>query len=102
MHSLLGIHWIATTYGTWLHGNPRGSWHNGKLIEGDSALEFASRASMSHDAVRLSTCERQLVEQTIRNTSAKLGHSLLAMTVQPTHLHVVFAPMQEPSKTVVA
>ena len=102
MHSLLGIHWIARTYGTWLHGDPRGSWYQGHLIEGDRPLEMASRSSMTHDVVKLSPKERAMVEHTIRTVSTEFGHTLLALAVQPTHVHVVFSPMAEPVKSVVA
>ena len=102
MHSLLGIHWTASTYGTWLHGDARGSWYQGRLIVGDRPLRMASQSSMKHGAVQRSAEERLLVEHTIRTVSTEFGHTLLALTVQSTHVHVVFSPLAEPIKTVVA
>jgi hypothetical protein len=49
-----GIHWIATTFGTWLHGDPRGSWRNGELIGPDPFCEEAVRRRMTAEAVTLS------------------------------------------------
>ncbi len=102
MTHLLGIHWIATTHGSWLHGDPRGSWHQGKLIGPDPFLETAIRRRMTHEAIVLSDEECDLVSETVRSTCAKMGHQILALAVQPTHMHVVFAPMKEPIKIVVA
>jgi len=102
MRPILGIHWTATTHGTWLHGDPRGSWHNGELIGPDPFLEMEAKAIMTAGAVVLSDEERVVVEQTIRETCAEKGHEILEMTVQSTHTHVVFAPMAERIKNVVA
>lgn len=102
MHPVLGIHWIATTHGTWLHGDPQGSWLQGKLIGPDPFLETMVRENMTHDAVVLSDQECNLIERTIGVTCAEQGHVILAQTVQPTHVHVVLAPMAERIVNVVA
>jgi hypothetical protein len=39
MGQTIGIHWTVTTHGTWLHGDPRGSWKDGRLIGADPLLE---------------------------------------------------------------
>lgn len=102
MQHLLGIHWIATTHGTWLHGDPRGSWHQGKLIGPDPFLESAIQRRMTRDAVVLSDEECNLVTETIQKICADQDHTIITMAVEPTHTHVLFAPMKEPIKTVVA
>ena len=102
MSQLLGIHWIVTTHGSWLHGDPRGSWHLGKLIGPDPFLEAAVRRRMTHDAVVLSDDECDLVSETVRAICSERKHRILALAVQPTHMHLVFAPMEEPIKMVVA
>ena len=86
----------------WLHGDRRGSWLAGELIGADPMLESVMREHMTHDAVFLNEQERDLVERIIRETCAEHGHEILVLTVQSTHVHVVFAPMPEPIKNVVA
>jgi REP element-mobilizing transposase RayT len=102
MGRTLAIHWAATTYGTWLHGDPRGSWRNGRLIGPDLYLEAAARASMSADAVVLDDIERQLVAESFGSVVREQGHRIHAATVQPTHVHLVLAPLKENLTTVVA
>ena len=98
----LAIHWIATTHGTWLHGDPRGSWHAGQLIGPDSSLESDTRDHMTHNGVVFSDDERKVVEHELRGTCTELKHEILALTIQATHVHLLLAPMVERIKTVVA
>ena len=102
MPTCLAIHWTATTYGTWLHGDRRGSWLGGRLIPGDHRLRAESRSKMAHDAVALSVDEQRQVRDTVRNVCDAFGHDILALTVQPTHLHLVLAPPKEAVKLVIA
>ena len=102
MSNLLGIHWIVTTHGTWLHGDPRGSWRNGKLIGSDPFMEDAVRARMSADAVVLVDNEIPIVAESFGTTSGEHGWRGAAATIQATHAHVVFRVMREPIKSVIA
>jgi REP element-mobilizing transposase RayT len=102
MGRTIGIHWIATTFGTWLHGDPRGSWRDGKLIGPDPFLEDAIRTRMHKDAVVLSGVELPLVATTFGSAVAERGWTVYAATIQPTHVHLVFAPMTDEIKTVIA
>jgi REP element-mobilizing transposase RayT len=102
MGNTLGIHWAATTHGTWLHGDPRGSWLNGRLIGPDPYLEAESRARMSHDAVLMDAVERTIVAEQFGEIVRKQRHRVLAATVQAAHVHLVFAPLRENIDTVVA
>ena len=102
MSQLLGIHWIATTHGTWLHGDPRGSWRQGKLIGPDPFLETAIRRRMTKDAVVLSHEECERVTETIRTICEQQGHEILTVAVEPTHTHVLLAPAAESMTNVVA
>jgi hypothetical protein len=95
MGRTLGIHWAATTFGTWLHGDPRGSWFEGRLIGPDSYLEAAARASMSSDAVILSATEQLLVANALGEIVIAQKHRVYAASVQATHIHLVFAPLRE-------
>jgi hypothetical protein len=102
MPDLLGIHWIVTTHGTWLHGDPRGSWYDGKLIGRDPFLEDAVRARMAVDAVCLTDDEREIVAGTFGETIMERRWRVGAATIRPMHAHVVFHVMVEPIKQVIA
>ena len=102
MGRTLGIHWAATTYGTWLHGDPRGSWFEGRLIGPDPFLEAAAQASMTSDAVILNEKERQIVADAFGQIVGEQKYRVLAAAVQATHIHLVFAPLRENITTVIA
>jgi len=95
MGNTLGIHWTAPTHGTWLHGDLRGSWRDGRLIGPDPFLQAAMRARMSSDAVFLSKTEKQLVADTFGEVVRERRHRVLAAAIRPSHLHLVFAPLRE-------
>jgi hypothetical protein len=97
-----GIHWIATTHGTWLHGDPRGSWRNGKLIGPDPFLEEVIRDRMHANAVVLSKAEVAIVANALGEALSTKPWPVLAATIQPTHTHVVFAPFITPVDDVIA
>jgi hypothetical protein len=102
MGNTLGIHWAATTHGTWLHGDPRGSWRNGRLIGPDPYLEAECRARMNSDAVVLNATERSLVASVFGEVVREQRHRVFAATVQAAHVHIVFAPLGEDVKTMIA
>ncbi|MCC6683386.1 MAG: hypothetical protein IT445_21020 [Phycisphaeraceae bacterium] len=102
MANTQAIHWIATTHGTWLHGDVRGSWRNGKLIGPDPFLEEAIQQRMAHDAVVLSPGEIVMVACEIGRTVIEQQQRVLAATIQPTHLHLVLAPLREDVKKTIA
>jgi len=99
----VAIHWIATTFGTWLHGDPRGSWHEGKLIGPDPFLRETILRRMTHDAIVLTTAEQYWVERVIRDTCEEQNHEIVSLTVQATHLHLILgAKLREDIKTTIA
>ena len=102
MGTTLGIHWIATTHGTWLHGDVRGSWFKGRLVGPDPFLEQAIRTRMADDAVVLSPGEVAAVADRIGAVVREQRYRVYAATVHPTHLHVVFAPLPEDVKRTIA
>ena len=102
MSKTLAIHWTATTHGTWLHGDRRGSWRSGKLIGADSRLECESRARMNWDATRLDAAERQSVAAAFGEALAQHQQRAFAAMVQATHVHIVLAPLQEDIRKVIA
>lgn len=102
MGNTLAIHWTATTYGTWLHGDPRGSWRNGKLIGPDPFLESECRGRMTAEAVILDAEEQVIVAGEFGGVVREQGHAVLAATIQASHVHLVFAPLRESLDNVVA
>jgi REP element-mobilizing transposase RayT len=102
MSRTLGIHWAQTTHGTWFHGDSRGSWQNGRLIGLDPFLEASARLRMANDVVRLSSTERRIITAEFGAIVRERKHRILAATIQSTHVHVVFAPLDECIKTVIA
>jgi hypothetical protein len=102
MGRTLAIHWAATTHGTWLHGDPRGSWREGRLIGPNPYLEADTRARMSGTAVVLDETECALVAAEFGRVVRGQRHRVLAATIQATHIHLVLGPLREPIDTVIA
>jgi hypothetical protein len=102
MARTLAIHWAQTTHGIFLPGDARSSWHNGKLIGPDPFLQLACRASMSHAAVSLSAQERETVSIEFGSALRDCGQRCFAATIQPTHVHLVLAPLRENITTALA
>lgn len=102
MANTLAIHWPATTFGTWLPGDPRGSWRGGQLIGPDPFLESECHATLHADAVMLDATERQILADEVGRRVREHGYRVYAATVQMTHIHLVFAPLPEHIDTVIA
>ncbi len=102
MSKTLAIHWAGTTHATWLHGDLRGSWREGRLIGPDPFLKAAATARMKHDSVFLDTLEQTLVADAFREVVREQRHQVLAATIQASHFHLVLAPLREDIVTVIA
>jgi REP element-mobilizing transposase RayT len=82
-------------YGTWLHGDERGSTDefNNKfdtpfLPPNQKWLEF-NKTLLKHNPVQLDAQRRTVVEIAIRETCQKRNWGLLAINVRTNHVHVV-------------
>jgi REP element-mobilizing transposase RayT len=84
------------------HGDPRGSWHNGRFVGPDPYLEAATRAGLTADAVVLSAVEREIVAKAFGEVIREQGHRVYAAAIQETHVHLIFAPLRENLTNVVA
>ena len=102
MGNTLAIHCAITTHGSWLHGDPRGPWHSGRLIGPDPYLVAEARARMTDDVVVLNSAERALVGEVIGEVVREQHHRVFAVTIQPTHTHLVLAPLREDVKNAIA
>jgi REP element-mobilizing transposase RayT len=91
------------TYGTWLHGDERGSMdrreHNrygAPKIAPNRRLVKAEQSQLKRSPVTLNEAQRVVVEQAIREVSAHRGYQLLAVNARTNHVHSVVAAACEP------
>ena len=84
-----------TTYGTWLHGDPRGSvdrtnaGHGMAFHPPNPAWQDASRRRMKHPEVVLADPQRELVKQAIREHCEFRQWQLIAWDCRSNHVHVL-------------
>ena len=84
-------------YGTWLHGDERGSMdrHNNKYgnpkYQATEHWNIISKDRLTQPPVRLDAQRRSIVERAIRNVCHKRGWSLYAVHVRTNHGHTVVA-----------
>jgi REP element-mobilizing transposase RayT len=84
------------TYGTWLHGNEKGSISRRrkkpfltKFIDPNPRLEEKMDEELKHPQFRLDRTQRKAVEDIIRQLSSFRNYELYAVNVRTNHLHVV-------------
>lgn len=90
------------TYGTWLHGDERGSVdRNNKdfgepLTARNDALKRRRQSAMKNAPCLLDTSDRRrAVEAAMERTCAHRGWNLLALNVRTNHVHVVLVASVE-------
>jgi REP element-mobilizing transposase RayT len=90
------------TYGTWLHGDARGSvsrkqnQYGTPHIAANPRLQRAELAQLKHPAIRLDSRQRPVVEQAIREVCTNRGYGLRAINVRTNHVHTVVSAAIEP------
>jgi REP element-mobilizing transposase RayT len=83
------------TYGTWLHGDERGSTDRHNNIYGTPHIELNdnwhrfAQQKMSGDAFVMNSHQRRVVKQAIKETCIKRGWDLDAASVRTNHAHGV-------------
>lgn len=93
-----------TTYGAWLHGDPRGSIERGgtkslpKLIEPNEALYALRRSQMKHPPLLLDAPRRNAVQAAIEEHCKFKQWKLFGLAVRTNHVHVVVGATQQPSR----
>ena len=91
----LAIFFTFRSYGTWLHGDERGSVdrHNNKYgsprIPANSNWRKHNEQLLRHPPVTLNAASRKSVENAIRILCEKRGWTLLAINVRTNHVHAV-------------
>jgi REP element-mobilizing transposase RayT len=93
-----------TTYGAWLHGDPRGSIERGgskqwpKLIEPNEALHAYRRAQMKHPPLLLDAPCRNAVQKAIEEHCKVKNWELIGLAVRTNHVHAVVGAGPSPSR----
>lgn len=95
----------SRTYGTWLHGDARGSVNKDHNIFGtpvlpeNQALVRLNRERMNHEPVTLNARMRTSLEMSFKETCEIRGWKLYAQNVRTNHCHLVLqANDVDPSK----
>ena len=84
-------------YGTWLHGDERGSTNrfNNKYqtphLEANVIWENQNKAKLKFEAVTLDSQQREIVEKTIREVCKFRDWVLHAINVRTNHVHTVIS-----------
>ena len=89
-------------YGTWVHGDSRGSTdrkHNmygAPKIAPNSRLEKSDTQQLKHPPSNLDARQRQIVEKAVREVCAYREYTLRAINVRTNHVHTVVTAAQSP------
>ena len=92
------------TYGTWLHGDARGSVdraHNvpgTPLLDPDQRRQQRDAARLKHPPVILDVKRRRVVHRTIVEVCAHRNWTLHAVHVRTNHVHVVISAEETPEQ----
>jgi REP element-mobilizing transposase RayT len=103
-HTPLGYLITFRTYGTWLHGDNRGSvdrHHNrydAPLIPPNEKWLRSNQRSLKHEPVILSNEQRALIKKSIDQTCEIRGWRVYITNVRTNHLHTVVAAACGPSR----
>jgi len=90
------------TYGTWLHGDNRGSTsrkqnkYGTPRIAANPRLQRAERQQLKHPPIKLDSRQRPVVEQAIREVCTHRGYWLRAINVRTNHVHTVVSAAKDP------
>ncbi len=96
------------TYGTWLHGDARGSEHHREAIYGTPLVrpserwQAAERARMRGPAVLLNRAARCIVERVVADVCAHRGWMLRAANARTNHVHAVVSAARDPEGMLVS
>ena len=85
------------TYGTWLHGDARGSVdrahraYGSPMIAANARLEQSEHARLRHAPVQLDAAQRRSTTETIHQVCRHREWTLYAFSVRTEHIHIVLA-----------
>jgi REP element-mobilizing transposase RayT len=100
MPFLIAHHIYFTTYGTWLHGDERGSWdkHESDKLPSDPLLKQRRMRQLKHRPVTLAPAMRDCVDAAIRAVCEFRQWQLRALNVRASHVHVAVGAGADPIK----
>ncbi|MEE9311124.1 MAG: transposase [Planctomycetota bacterium] len=82
-------HLYYTTYGTWLHGDERGSADVSGYVPPNDGLEQHRRNKLEQEPFLLAQEMRTAVDSAIKEVCEHRGWKLYALNVRSNHVHVV-------------
>ena len=100
----LGYFITFTTYGSWLHGDSRGSILKGettKFLSENPALTAYEKSIQEHEAVVLDSEAREIVKEAILETCRFREWLLYAAHIRSTHIHLVLKADARPERALV-
>ncbi len=109
-HNTYPLAYLLTfrTFGTWLHGDPRGSHGrfrdpttSSKYIEPHRGLENAMRDELKQPPFKLNIHQRSAVRDAIKEVINFRQYILLAENVRSNHAHVVIRADVDPDKILI-
>ena len=89
-------------YGTWLHGDNRGSMDRKHNVYGtpkigaNASLQQSDEAQRKHLSILLDGSQRKVVEDALREVCEHRKYLLRAISVRTNHVHTVVTAMQKP------
>lgn len=92
------------TYGTWLHGDQRGSVdpahniYNTPTIAPDARRAAREAQTLRHEPFILDAQARAVVDSTIRAVATHRGWTIHALNVRTNHVHVVVSAAHPPER----
>ena len=105
MHSNPLAYFISfRTYGTWLHGDERGSVDRHHNVYGTPRLALRldwqayNLRLMKNPPVALDAARRRAVDAAIRETCDRCGWELIALNVRTNHVHSVVSASASPER----
>jgi REP element-mobilizing transposase RayT len=91
------------TYGTWFHGDDRGSINRkgnntpgSPMIAPDPQLEKIERSRLKHPPVKINPEQCKIIDSTIREVIAHNKWMLHALNVRTEHVHLVLTANKRP------
>lgn len=91
----LAVFFTFRCYGTWLHGDERGSIDRRSNVYGSTRIPERKKwnkfnqEQLEHEPVTLNAAQREATERAIRETCDKRRWNLIAINVRTNHVHAV-------------
>ncbi|MEM6334787.1 MAG: hypothetical protein AAF823_15745 [Planctomycetota bacterium] len=102
MSRTLAVMLTCTTYGTWLRGDPRGYVEDGRVLPPNPNLQAADTARLNHPPYTFPP-DRLLdtAEAIGRSLIDRKAQTILALTLQTWHVHVLLVATHTPIPEIV-